>query len=227
MNVPNLVLPVSVFLAVGLGCSRPGLDPKTAIQVQVSATPGTGSLFLDGKALGPTPQTLKVDSLDALLQLTATSGKEEVVEKRVRFLALNRAEVVFVFGAGHSPTAKALGLARILVFDYGAAVTFELDRADLKPDFLPLLDRQADLLKRHFAGLDVFVCGHTDTLGTQEHNLALSLGRAKAVAGILGAAGVPRERMKVEGFGSAYPVAPNQTEPGRAQNRRTELVLPQ
>jgi outer membrane protein OmpA-like peptidoglycan-associated protein len=220
----HLVLPLLLLAAA---CGAPRTVPASAIQVMVTSYPAETALFLAGKPVGTTPRTLTVDSLDALLELTATSGAEPVVEKRIRFTALDRAEVLFVFGTGNSAMAKALGLARILVFDYGAGVTFELSKADLKPEFLPLLDRQAALLKVHFTGVDVLVCGHTDTLGTADFNLALSLARARSVAQNLEAKGVPKERMKAQGFGSAYPVAPNQTEQGRARNRRTELVLPQ
>lgn len=214
-------------LAAAVGCHRPATEPQAAIQVQVTSTPGSGEIFLKDKDLGPTPQTLTVAGLDALLDLKATAGKEDVVEKRVRILAGNRAEVIFLFGAGHSELAKALGLAHILVFDYGAGVTFELNKAELMPDFLPLLARQASLLETRFPGLDVYVCGHTDALGAQDFNLALSLARARSVATDLEARGVPRNLLKVQGFGSAYPVASNQTEQGRALNRRTEIVLPQ
>lgn len=221
------ILCAVALILFAAACGSPRTVPASAIQVQVESYPGGTSLFLAGKPMGTAPRTLTVDSLDALLDLTATSGTELVVEKRIRFLALDRAEVLFVFGTGNSAMAKALGLARILVFDYGAGVTFDLNKSGLRPEFLPLLERQASLLKAHFAGVDVLICGHTDTLGTPDFNLALSLARARSVAQDLEARGVPRERMKAQGFGSAYPVASNETDPGRARNRRTELVLPQ
>lgn len=217
----------AALILLAVACGKPRTVPESAIQVQVDSYPGGVPLFLAGKPMGTTPRTLTVESLDALLDLTATSGSEPVVETRIRFLALDRAEVVFVFGTGNSAMAKSLGLARILVFDYGAGVTFDLNKADLRPEFLPLLERQASFLKAHFAGVDVLICGHTDTLGTPEFNLALSLDRARSVAQYLEARGVAKEHMKAQGFGSAFPVASNQTDPGRARNRRTELVLPQ
>jgi len=225
MKIPSLLL--CTLFALSTGCSSPGSRPSAAIQVQVTSTPVPSDLFLDGRPAGATPRTLEVASVDALLQLTAKAGNEELVEKRIRFLAMDRAEVEFTFGTGASAMAKALGMARILVFDYGTGVTFDVDHSDLKPAFLPLLDRQAAMLDKHFPGLDLFICGHTDAQGSQDHNLALSLARAKAVAADLAAKGIAKERMKLEGFGSTYPLASNQTERGRALNRRTELVLPQ
>jgi len=224
MRYHHLALPLLLLAA---SCGAPRTEPRPAIQVHVSAFPAEASLLMKGKPVGNTPLTLGMESLDALLELSAAAGAEPVVEKRIRFTALDQAEVVFVFGTGNSAMAKALGLARILVFDYGAGVTFELNKSELRPEFLPLLDRQAELLKAHFTGVDVLICGHTDALGTPDFNLALSLARARSVAQTLEVKGVPRDRMKAQGFGSLYPVAPNQNEQGRARNRRTEVVLPQ
>jgi outer membrane protein OmpA-like peptidoglycan-associated protein len=228
MNTHRIIALIALPVLVSMGCKKPKPVPtQAAIQVQVSSTPGKAALFLDGKAIGETPQALSVKSVDELLQMSATVENEQVVEKRIRFLSLDQAEVVFVFGADNSAMAKALGFAKILVFDYGAGVTFEVDHSDLKPDFLPLLERQAKLLQSHFADQDVFVCGHTDAMGGPEHNLSLSLDRARVVADDLAGRGVDKARLKIQGFGSTYPLASNDTEEGRAMNRRTELILSQ
>jgi outer membrane protein OmpA-like peptidoglycan-associated protein len=227
MRFHHIVLLAAMPVLISVGCVRPKPVAQKAIQVQVSSTPGKAALFLAGRAIGETPQSLAVNTPDELLQMTATAEHEQVVEKRIRFLSLNQAEVIFVFGMDNSPMAKALGLAKILVFDYGAGVTFEVNQSDLKPDFLPLLDRQAALLKTYFSDQEVFVCGHTDSVGTPEHNLSLSLDRARAVAVDLTGRGVVKERLKIQGFGSTYPLSSNDTEAGRAMNRRTEVILPQ
>ncbi|WP_005035675.1 OmpA family protein [Holophaga foetida] len=218
---------IAMPVLLSLGCSRPRLDPAKAIQVQITSTPDKALLTMGGKTLGPTPRSLTVASTAELLELDATMEKAPAVEKRIRFLSMNTAEVTFIFGADQSAMARTLGFPRILVFDYGAGVTFELDRAELKPEFLPLLARQASLLQKSFPDIKVFVCGHTDITGNRDHNLALSVDRAKAVAEDLGARGVNRDRLKIQGFGSDYPVADNGTDQGRALNRRTEVILPQ
>lgn len=219
-----LLAPLLLALA---GCRHPRPLPQKAIQVQVSSTPVKAALFLAGKPIGEAPQAISVGSTEELLQVTASAESEQVVEKRIRFLSLDQAEVIFVFGLDNSAMARTLGLPRILVFDYGAGVTFEVDQSRLKPEFLPLLERQAGLLKSNFSSQDVFVCGHTDSQGTVEHNLALSLERARSVADDLTGRGVAKERMKIQGFGSTYPLATNDSELGRAMNRRTELILAQ
>jgi len=226
MRLPALASAILLPVLLGLACRAPVAAPKEAIRVEVTSTPGQAVIFLGGKRIGQAPQALSVASSDELLKMTATYEKETVVEKRIRFVAPDQIEVRFVFGADNSVMAKALGLARILVFDYGSAVTFDTDRSDLKPDFRLLLDRQADLLKTRFQGTPVTVCGHTDSMGGVEHNLTLSLNRARSVADDLAGQGVAREQLKIQGFGSTYPVADNGTDSGRAMNRRTEVILP-
>jgi len=69
------------------------------------------------------------------------------------------------------------------------------------------------------------VGGHTDSYGTEEYNMGLSVRRARAVADYLVAGGIDRSRLRVEGYGETQPVASNDTEDGRAQNRRVELSV--
>lgn len=225
-------LPAILVLAAAIGCA-PEKKPEPApvavkgLTVNVSSDPGKAMLVLSGKPVGETPQSFKVGAVEDLFQLSATLGQEGLVEKRIKFLSGDQVEVNFVFGAGRSTMAKVLGIPRILVFDYGTGVTFNVNRADLKAEFLPLLERQATILDTHFPALDVFVCGHTDSQGAKDFNLSLSLDRARAVAGQLESRGVKKARLKVQGFGSDFPVAANDAETGRAMNRRTEVILPQ
>lgn len=227
MNMTARLLALSLPVLFGAACTPPKPMPQGAIQVRVASEPEKAALFMAGRPIGEAPHALTVASAEDLLQVSATLSNEVVVEKRIRFLSQDQAEILFVFGAGRSTMGRTLGLPKILVFDYGAGVTFDLNQASLKPGFLPLLERQAGLLKTHFQGLDIFVCGHTDSTGTQERNLSLSLDRARAVSSDLSGRGVPAERLKIQGFGSQYPVTGNDTEQGRALNRRTELILPQ
>jgi outer membrane protein OmpA-like peptidoglycan-associated protein len=89
-----------------------------------------------------------------------------------------------------------------------------------------MLDRQAALLTSHFAGIQVFVCGHTDPSGSSSRNAVLAFKRAEVVTGYLVKQGVDPKLIKTQGFGSTYPVAGNDTPEGRALNRRTEIILP-
>jgi outer membrane protein OmpA-like peptidoglycan-associated protein len=71
----------------------------------------------------------------------------------------------------------------------------------------------------------VEIAGHTDSVGTDQYNQALSERRANSVAGYLGSHGVMQQRMIVVGAGETRPVASNDTDAGRAQNRRVEITL--
>lgn len=73
--------------------------------------------------------------------------------------------------------------------------------------------------------LRVSIEGHTDTEGSAEYNKTLSENRAKAVFNALLAAGISKTRLEYKGFGSKQPIASNDTESGRAQNRRTEMRI--
>jgi outer membrane protein OmpA-like peptidoglycan-associated protein len=168
-----------------------------------------------------------VSSLAELLQISASMNHEHLTETRIRFLANDQVEVVFYFGENSSAMAKALGLTKILVFDYGSTTTFDVDKFDLAPAFQTQLDRQAELLRSSFSGLPVFICGHTDQTGETTHNQQLSFLRAQAVTDYLTTRGVPKGLVKTQGFGSTYPVAGNDTPTGRTLNRRTEIILSQ
>lgn len=226
---PWLVL--ATLLAVTACRTPPPLPPpepaKLLLTVNVLSTPPQATVSLKEQPIGVTPQSITVGAASDLLQLKAMIGLETATEKRIRFLTPERAEVLFLFGKERSPLARSLGLSRVLVFEYREGITFAVDQHDLRPAFLPLLDRQAEMLKAHFTDLDIYVCGHTDSSGNVNHNLALSLARAQTVANYLVGQGVPQARLKVQGFGSSFPVAGNDTVEGKALNRRTEIILPQ
>jgi outer membrane protein OmpA-like peptidoglycan-associated protein len=69
------------------------------------------------------------------------------------------------------------------------------------------------------------VLGHTDSTGSDAYNQALSERRAQSVADYLSMRGVARARMGIRGYGETQPIAPNETEEGRSQNRRVEIKV--
>ena len=103
-------------------------------------------------------------------------------------------------------------------------VTFDFAKYDLKPQFYPALNTVAATLKEYNQTI-VEVSGHTDSIGSDAANQTLSERRANAVAGYLMGQGVQRERLEIVGMGERYPVASNDTDSGRALNRRVEIRL--
>ena len=103
-------------------------------------------------------------------------------------------------------------------------VTFDFAKYDLKSQFYPALNTIASTLKEYNQTI-VEVSGHTDSVGSDAANQTLSERRANAVSSYLIGQGVQRERFEVVGLGERYPVASNDTDSGRALNRRVEIRL--
>jgi outer membrane protein OmpA-like peptidoglycan-associated protein len=105
-----------------------------------------------------------------------------------------------------------------------SGITFDFNSATLKPEFGGVLDKVSQTLTQYNQTV-VEIAGHTDSVGTDQYNQALSERRANSVAGYLGSHGVMQQRMIVVGAGETRPVASNDTDAGRAQNRRVEITL--
>jgi OOP family OmpA-OmpF porin len=103
-------------------------------------------------------------------------------------------------------------------------IRFESGRSTIDPDSLGLLDRLIETALR-CPTVNVEVAGHTDAVGEASTNQALSEKRAQAVVDYLVKAGLPASRFNVVGYGSTQPVATNDTEQGKAQNRRIEFLV--
>ncbi len=103
-------------------------------------------------------------------------------------------------------------------------VNFDFDKSNIRADAAPILKEAANILKSN-ANLKVSVEGHTDAKGTDDYNLKLSMRRAAAVKSFLVSEGVAEARLSTRGLGESQPVASNETDDGRAQNRRVELKV--
>ena len=103
-------------------------------------------------------------------------------------------------------------------------VSFDYNRASLKPSFYPALNKIASVIRQHDK-TSVEVIGHTDSRGSEEYNQRLSERRAEAVANYLIGRGVDPSRITTSGRGESEPRATNSTEAGRQLNRRVEIFL--
>ena len=102
-------------------------------------------------------------------------------------------------------------------------INFDFSSARLRPESEPLLTQVAAMLNEH-PDWTLTLEGHTDNIGGEDYNRRLSEQRAAAVVAYLVAQGVTAERLDSAGFGMDKPVASNDSEAGRAQNRRVEIV---
>lgn len=103
-------------------------------------------------------------------------------------------------------------------------VNFDYDKAVIRADAKPILDEAASTLKEE-GTINISAQGHTDSRGSDKYNQNLSERRAQAVKDYLVKAGVPANRIDVVGKGESAPVATNDTDGGRAENRRVELLI--
>ena len=111
-----------------------------------------------------------------------------------------------------------------IILNMPSNITFATDSSDIQSSFYPTLNSVALVLQRFNQTL-VDVYGHTDSTGDANYNLQLSQRRAAAVADYLVAQGNNSQRFAVIGLGETQPIASNETEAGRAQNRRVEIRL--
>ncbi len=221
----------TVLLALSLtllaACASTTPPPQDLILVEVVSDPEQVPVTYEGKEIGLTPVSVEMPSLEQLLFIEADLDGQAPMERRVQLLSPTRARVLFRFGTERSKMIAELGLDRVIIFDYSSRATFDVDEAVLKPELLPLLEEQARILNAYFAEVPIYVCGHTDSTGGTQHNLELSLARAQVVTDFLTSHDVEAKRLHTQGFGEDYPLTGNEDEADRAQNRRTELVLPQ
>ncbi len=102
-------------------------------------------------------------------------------------------------------------------------INFELDKAVLTPKGAEAVEEVAKAL-RSDKGLKVSIHGYTDASGDDAHNQKLSENRAQTVMKELVSMGIDAQRLSFQGHGSQNPIADNETEEGRAKNRRVELI---
>jgi outer membrane protein OmpA-like peptidoglycan-associated protein len=103
-------------------------------------------------------------------------------------------------------------------------ITFGVDRSEVQSGFYPTLDSVVKVLQE-FNESTLLVAGHTDSSGSDSYNYDLSVKRAQSVANYLKQRGIDPARLVVRGYGESMPIASNDTEAGRAQNRRVELLI--
>jgi outer membrane protein OmpA-like peptidoglycan-associated protein len=112
----------------------------------------------------------------------------------------------------------------LLQLDIPSDISFDVNKADIRPAFKPILDRFAQTLVQNPAAT-VQIIGHTDSTGSDAINNPLSVHRAASTRDYLVGRGVAPQRIMIDGRGSWEPVADNATPEGRARNRRVEIYV--
>lgn len=194
------------------------------IEIRVSGPDGKP---VDARIIATSPETREPIDLggDGRTTLALDPRRWELV---VRAEGLRVARVVIDEGTEARPIDLTLRPARVRV--QGAVLTtsepiyFETGKSALGPFSHDLLDEVADTVLAHPELVRVEISGHTDSTGSVPVNMRLSRERAQAVEAALVQRGVAPERLDAQGYGPTRPTASNETDAGRAQNRRVEFV---
>lgn len=122
------------------------------------------------------------------------------------------------------PDAKVERVGEGIVVEFSSNVLFAFDKADLSVDAKGNLDKLVAVLNS-YADTNIELQGHTDSKGSEAYNQTLSEKRASTVSGYLAEKGIKADRVTIKGSGETVPKYDNETEEGRAQNRRVEFLI--
>ena len=120
--------------------------------------------------------------------------------------------------------AKVERVGEGIKITFNSGILFDVNKANLKDYSRTELTKLAAILSK-YDDTNILLAGYTDSTGSEEYNMQLSRSRAQSVADYLVVRNVNSERFSVYGHGESDPVAANDTEGGRAQNRRVEVAI--
>jgi OOP family OmpA-OmpF porin len=182
--------------------------------------------FLE-KAPEPPAVAARLDSdgdgvFDDLDQCPDTPGGVKVDEQGCPLDSDGDGVADYIDECPDTPTGATVNHVGCWAFE--GIILFGFDKSEIRPEAEPLLKEVVSVLKRNPA-MKLGIDGHTCNIGSAAYNQKLSENRANAVVNYLVSHGIPSYRLTSEGYGFKQPAASNETEEGRAKNRRVELSL--
>lgn len=207
----TLLAIVSLMLS---GCSS--LQTKTEKGAAYGAAGGAVAGALVGQLVGrDTKATLIGAAVGAAVGGLAGAGVGKMMDNQERDLRQSLA---------NSEAATIRREGNLLAITLKGDVTFDHDSAVVRPGLYPEINKIADAMTQ-YPDTVARIEGHTDSTGSETYNMDLSNRRASAVKDLLVQRGVADTRLETVGFGESMPVASNDTEAGRLQNRRVEIKI--
>jgi outer membrane protein OmpA-like peptidoglycan-associated protein len=209
MKTERLPIYVTLFLAISLILTSCSSWSRTATGAAVGTGAGAAAGAVIGKTLGNTAAGAiagaAVGGTVGAIIGRNMDRKAREMEQELEGVTVQRVEE---------------GIA--VSFDSG--ILFAFDSSELRSQARENLNKLAEILNRD-SDTHLLIVGHTDWIGSETYNLGLSLRRARSASDYLIAQGVSRNRIDVEGRGEYEPIADNETEEGRYQNRRVEVAI--
>jgi len=182
------------------------------VQVQREA------LAAETRTLAQQTERLAAERDQLAAEKNALAAERDAIKKE-------RDELAGMLKGALSSVAETTETARGVIVSL-SGILFDVGKATLKPASQLSVAKLAGILMV-FSNMNLSIEGYTDSTGSADLNMRLSMDRARSVYEFLMTQGVPNSRMKYQGFGPENPVAPNDTETDRARNRRVEVVLTQ
>ena len=211
--------------------------PEGARPIPVTYLNGIITNITSGDFLNAEVQLIDLETGNSINSFSsdATTGEYLISIPSGKNYALNVSKNGFLFRsenfslADHNPSEPYKLDIKLQPVKTGESVVlknifFETGSADLKKESTVELNKLVSLLKEN-QNLKIEISGHTDNVGGEKENLALSENRAKAVYDFLVNAGIAATKLSYKGYGETRPISLNDTEEGRATNRRTEFTV--
>lgn len=226
---PSQIEATATHAAMRLFVVDPDAGPIAHVVIKLTGADGsayyTGETDLQGyaEALVPAGQRYDLEYLSLGRRTTTAhvdvpAGPRQDIRLTLRHR--RRRPAPAPAAATPSPEAPAEPEQERLVLE---GIVFGTGSATIQPESGPQLDRVVEYLT-HRPSVRLRIAGHTDDVGNAARNQALSESRARSVRDYLVAHGIDASRVEAVGYGPTQPVAPNDTEEGRQQNRRIEAI---
>jgi len=230
------------FLPAQASASIPTLYSDTTIYVDVALEPVAKDLVLQGnvfdkKTRKKVPARLDITVRESGSRLGQVSAAEGSYKKQIEELGwyiitasaegyINTVDSVWINSRDVSPVTKDITLQAI---EIGVTVRlkniyFDFDKTTLKSESFPELNKVVEFLKQN-PSVEIEISGHTDSKGSDDYNLNLSQGRSEAVVNYIVSQGIDAYRLTAKGYGESKPIDTNDTDTGRANNRRVEFTV--
>ncbi len=230
------------FLPGSASATIPLLYSDTTIYVDVALEPIAKDLILQGtvfdqKTNKTIPANLEMvvrEKPGASRKVRASAGSySEKIDDLGWYIItasaegyLNTVDSVWVNDRDVTPVTKDIVLQPI---EIGVTVRlkniyFDFDKTTLKNESFPELNKVVDLLKQN-PSVEIEISGHTDNKGSDEYNETLSQGRSEAVVSYIISQGIDSYRLTARGYGESKPIDTNDSDEGRANNRRVEFTV--
>jgi len=188
------------------GCARMNKTQKGAV-IGTAGGAATGAVI--GRAAGNT-------ALGAIIGATVGGVAGAVIGKQMDKQAEELKKEL--------PDAGVERFGEGIILELSDKVLFDFNKADLTAASKQSLDKIIDIFNK-YPDTNIEIQGHTDSKGSMEYNQNLSVQRASSVSGYLTQHNIPSSRLAIRGFGEGAPKYTNDTEEGRAQNRRVEFLI--